>query len=99
LIVVLTEEAEGALESIGDYIALDNPGQAITFLEEIVERCEQLAEMPHAYPLVPRYEYSGVRRRVVGEYLIFYRIGTEQIEILHILNGARNYETILFPER
>jgi plasmid stabilization system protein ParE len=29
--------------------------------------------------------------------LIFYRVGEDQVDILHILNGAQDYEAILFP--
>lgn len=54
--------------------------------------------MPRAYSLVPRYEQSGVWRRVYGEYLMFYRIGHVRIDVLHVLRGARDYETILFPD-
>jgi toxin ParE1/3/4 len=54
--------------------------------------------MPHAYPLVPRHESSGVRRAPHGDYLIFYRVTTDSVEILHVLNGARDYEPILFPD-
>lgn len=97
MIVFITAAAEADLERIGDYIATDNPLRALTFVEELLERCERLAEMPNAFPLVPRYEQTGVRRRPYGEYLIFYRVGTERLDILHILNGARDYEAILFP--
>jgi toxin ParE1/3/4 len=48
--------------------------------------------------LVPRYEHTGVRRRPYGNYLIFYRISDDRIEVLHVLHGARDYESILFPE-
>jgi toxin ParE1/3/4 len=48
--------------------------------------------------LVPRHENSGVRRVPHGDYLIFYRVTTDIVEILHILNGARDYERILFPD-
>jgi plasmid stabilization system protein ParE len=34
---------------------------------------------------------------VHADYLIFYRVGTELVEITHILNGAQDYETLLFP--
>jgi toxin ParE1/3/4 len=54
--------------------------------------------MPRAYPLVPRYEHFGIRRRPYGHYLIFYRIGVGTIDIVHILHGAQNYEPFLFPE-
>jgi toxin ParE1/3/4 len=53
--------------------------------------------MPLAYPLVPRYESGGIRRRPVGDYLISYRLQDSRIEIVHILHGARDYEALLFP--
>lgn len=53
--------------------------------------------MPHAFPLVPRHAASGIRRRPHGRYLIFYRVAAERIDVLHILNGAQDYEDILFP--
>jgi hypothetical protein len=48
--------------------------------------------------LVPRHEHAGVRRRPYGNYLIFYRVGIGIIEVVHILHGAQDYETILFSE-
>ncbi len=98
MIVVITDEAEADLEHIGDYIARDNPRRAISFVSELIARCDELADMPLAFPLVPRYEHFGIRRRVHGQYLIFYRIGTERIDILHILNGAQDVDAVLFPE-
>jgi plasmid stabilization system protein ParE len=53
--------------------------------------------MPSRYPLIPRYEERGIRRRPHGNYLIFYRIKADVVEILHILHGAMDYESILFP--
>lgn len=99
MIVVLTREAEEDLERIGDYIARDNPRRAASFVAELVGRCETLAEMPAAFPLVPRYEGAGIRRLVHGNYLVFYRVGPGRVEILHILNGAQDYEVILFASK
>ena len=98
MIVVYTYEAEADLEHIGDYIALDNPRRAMTFVAELIDRCERLADMPRAYPLVPRYQSSGVRRLPHGEYLIFYRASIDRVEIVHVLNGAQDYEALQFPE-
>ncbi|MEF3365520.1 type II toxin-antitoxin system RelE/ParE family toxin [Methylocystis sp. 9N] len=39
-----------------------------------------------------------MRRRVHGDYLIFYRIQPSAVEILHVLHGAMDYERLLFPE-
>ncbi len=53
--------------------------------------------MPEAWPVVSRYEKHGIRRRVHGRYLIFYRIDAGRITVLHILSGAMDFEAILFP--
>ena len=98
MIVVLTNEAKADLERIGDFIAVDNPRRAETIIAELLDRCLRLAEMPQAYPLVPRYEQSGIRRRPYENYLVFYRVTQPRVEILHILNGAQDYESILFPQ-
>jgi plasmid stabilization system protein ParE len=98
MIVVLTAEAEADLEQIADYIAADNPKRALSFVVELRQCCERLAEIPKGFPLVPRYEHVGIRRRVYGAYLIFYRVTAGQVEVLHILHGAVNYEPLLFPE-
>lgn len=97
MIVRLTAEAERDLEGIGDYIAADSPAAALRFIMELRDACLGLADFPARFPLVPRYEASGVRRRVHGNYLIFYRIEADAVTILHILNGAVDYEAILFP--
>ncbi len=49
-----------------------------------------------AYPLVPRYERFGIRRYVHGDHLIVYRLQPRQIEVIHILQGVRDIEALLF---
>lgn len=97
MIVRLTVEAERDLEAIGDYIALDSKAAAMLFIRELREKCLGLADFPTRFPLVPRYEACGVRRRVHGNYLIFYRVEEDAVIVLHILNGAVDYEALLFP--
>jgi toxin ParE1/3/4 len=99
MIVVITGAAEADLETIGDWIAGDNPARALTFVQELRHRCETLVDAPSGYALVPRFEHIGIRRRVYRDYLIFYRVVGDTIEVLHVLHGARDYESILFPER
>ena len=94
--VRITAEAERDLEGIGDYIAKDNLPRALSFIEELREKCLSLADAPLAFPLAPRYEIHGVRRRIHGNYLIFYRIEGKQVVVLHILHGAMDYAGILF---
>lgn len=99
MIVHLLPEAIVDLENVGDHIALDNPRRAVTFIQELRDKCLSLADMPYAFPVVPRYERFGIRHRVYGNYQIFYRVveSDERIDIVHILHSARNYAAILFP--
>lgn len=96
--VVITDAAWADMLAIGRAIGEDSPLRAETFVEELFDRCIGIGRMPRAYPLVPGREESGIRRRVFGNYLIFYRVAREKIEVLHIFHGARDYEPILFPE-
>jgi len=96
--VVVSQAAEADLETIADWIAQDNPRRALSFVIELRDACMSLGHTPRAFPLVPRHEAHGIRRRVHGNYLIFYRIDPDQVTIIHILHGARDFEPLLFPE-
>jgi len=98
VIVTITAEAEADLEQIAIYVAEQSPRSALELVRELRERCESLLDAPRGYPLVPRYEHLHIRRRPFGRFLIFYRVGTDAIEVIHILHGARDYESLLFPE-
>ncbi|HVB67093.1 MAG TPA: type II toxin-antitoxin system RelE/ParE family toxin [Acetobacteraceae bacterium] len=97
MIVPISAEAEADLESIGDDIARDNPTRAVSFVQELRAKCRDLSDMPDAFPLVPRYEHRGIRRRAHGNYLIFYRSQNDRIVVIHVLHGAMDYAPILFP--
>ncbi|MEJ1967384.1 MAG: type II toxin-antitoxin system RelE/ParE family toxin [Rhizomicrobium sp.] len=98
MIVVLSDAAEADLEAIGDWIARDAPFRAVSYVRELRQACDQLGDMPRAFPVLPRYRRSGIRKRVHGNHLIFYTVG-EHVEVLHVLHGARDYEAILFAPK
>ncbi|WP_311267152.1 type II toxin-antitoxin system RelE/ParE family toxin [Sphingobium sp. WCS2017Hpa-17] len=89
--VELAAEAERDLEAIAYHIATDNPARALGFILELRDKCLGLADYPRAFPVVARYAHLDVRRRVYGQYLIFYRVEAERIVVLHILHGASDY--------
>ncbi len=96
--VILTPAAQADLEDIADYIAVDSPRRALSYVRERRKAAESLGDFPEAYPLLPRYEQYGVRRRPHGNYLIFYEIVRDVVFFTHVLNGAQDYEAILFPD-
>ncbi len=96
MILEFSSEAENNLEQIADYIAEHSPLRAMLLIRELRSRCAELVDNPNAFALVPRYERHGIRRRVHGNYLIFYRVETGKVVIIHILHGATDYGAILF---
>jgi plasmid stabilization system protein ParE len=44
------------------------------------------------------FDDESIRRCVYGNYLIFYRVREEAVDIVHILHGATDYESLLFPD-
>jgi plasmid stabilization system protein ParE len=96
--VVLSGEAKADLREIGLFIARDNKTRARSFVRELQAKAHDAANMPRVFPLIPRYEHYGIRRRPYRDYLILYRIEDIRISIVRILHGARDYEALLFPE-
>lgn len=96
--VFFTEPAEEDLEAIGDWIAKDNPERAASFVRELRQSCLDVGQWPLAQPLVVHRRNDGLRRKVHGNYLIFYRVWLETIEIVRVLHGARDYGYILFND-
>ena len=90
--VVVTEAAYADLLHIARTIKVDNPNRAESFVAELYDRCQRLGIMPRSFPLLPDWEERGIRRRPYGDYLIFYRVTDEAVEVLHVLHGARDYE-------
>lgn len=86
---IFTAQAENDLESIADYITLDNPARAISFVQEIRERCHYIAHAPQGYPLAPEYG-EGIRKLPFGNYLILYMLQADDIVIVHIPHSARD---------
>ena len=92
--VEITAEAEGDLAAIARYIAQDDTRKATEFIRELRSACEGLSDYAERFALVPRYEQLGIRHRVCGKYLIFYRIEVGRIVVIHVLHGARDYSDL-----
>ena len=91
--VRLTWGALADLRDIGHWIALDDPDRAVTFVEELAEKCLGLADRAFLYPPAPEAGES-VRKRRHRRYLILYHVGAETIEILHVVHGTRDYRKL-----
>lgn len=93
--VVLTAQARHDLLEIADYIAKDNPTRALSFVRELREAALQRGQLHALYPVIQRYEGQRLRRRIQGNYLIFFRIDLREVVIVRVLHGAMDLETLL----
>jgi toxin ParE1/3/4 len=76
------------LEEIFQYINKRSPGGARNVIGAIHDAIAQIAEHPLS---AERTSHPGVRVKVVRRYpyKIFYQVGVDHIEILHVRHGAR----------
>ena len=85
--VIITPLAERDLESIGDYIAEDNPVRAISFVAELRAQCVKIAKGPQSYRLRPELG-NGMRSCAYGNYVIFFIANKARLTIARVLHGA-----------
>lgn len=90
----VSPKAEHDLQEIGDYIALDNPSRASSFVTEIERRFEDVAERPELFRV--RDEIApGIRAALHGGYMIFFTIASDGVvDFVRVLHGARNFAAL-----
>jgi len=86
-------EAESDLEEIWWYIAQDSPHNADRFLDRIHESCLALADYPQMGSSRNELK-TGLRSQPVGNYLIFYFPLEDGVDIIRVLHGSRDIETL-----
>ena len=86
------------LEDIFNYIAEDDPSSASAFLNEIDVAILHLEEFPEMglIPKVRRLMNKGYRMLIINEYLVFYVLIGNIVEIRRIISSKRNYVSLLF---
>lgn len=93
--VWFTDTARISLKRIGDFIAQDNPERAVSFIAELRGKALGLAELPYGFPLVPRYERYGIRRRSYKEYGILYSIEAKGVVVHHFIGPGQDHDRLL----
>ena len=83
------------ISSINDsLLEYDNPKLADQFLDALLTKCDRLVQFPQMGR--KRDELSiNLRSFPLQDYLIFYRIGSDEIEIVRVVSGYQDL-TALF---
>jgi len=84
-----TKRAANNLDSVVAYIAQDNPLAARKFLGELLQKIDHL----QSFPMLGRPGLVPLTRELVihHNYIAYYRIKQEQVEILRVLHVRRQY--------
>lgn len=95
--IVYLPVAQRDIKDIVSYIKRDSPNAAMKMIKTFDERIKILADFPESgkVPKDVRLKYSGYRIVVVGNYLVFYVIKNNTVEIRRILHGKRDYGFLL----
>jgi toxin ParE1/3/4 len=91
-----TEPALADLTHIRDYIAQDSPIYAEQFIRRIFNATDKLVDFPHIGRKVPEAVDvpEEVRELIHQGYRIVYWIVTDRIQVLAVIHGARDVESI-----
>lgn len=94
--VEFLQSAIDDLEEIVLYIARDSSKSAMKFHDKIIESALRLEEFPKLGRLIPdkKLKENGFRVIVIEKYLLFYKIYGEEINILRVLRGDRDYPSL-----
>jgi toxin ParE1/3/4 len=90
---LLSQQAKDDLVEIWLYIAADSPSAADKFIEYVHEQCGRLCSSPEIGRRRDEL-IAGIRSLPVKRYLVFYRVTNDTIEIVRILSGYRDIETL-----
>lgn len=87
------------MEQIFDYIAVElcNPDAALGQIDDFEKAFENVCVFPESRSYVNN-EYvkdKSLRKLVVNNYIAFYRVKENEVQIVRVLYGMCNYERLL----
>jgi toxin ParE1/3/4 len=95
----ISRKADADIERLCDFVAEDNPEAADRLDEQIHGAIELLAKFPglgHARSDVRDKRYLF---RAVGSYVIAYRIEKQELIVVRVVHGARDFRKLFPPKK
>lgn len=95
---IISPEAMKDLEAIADYFYKINVEAGEKLLDEFQKKCRYLVQFPQigrSYKEIRSY----LRGLPLDGYIIFYRLGRDNIEIMRVVRGNRNLEALFDVEQ
>lgn len=89
-----TEHAVEDLSTIAEYISLSSPIAAEQLVERVKRQLEQISAYPESGRMVPEVGASDIRELQVKPYRVIYRVLIDQIEVISIVHGRRDFKEL-----
>jgi toxin ParE1/3/4 len=101
--VVQRVAARSDLRRIVEWIADDNPGAARRLVQAYARLLRQISEFPasgrrYSLQLPHRHDIRFVPLPKFANYLVFYRVHDDRVEILRFLHSARDIEAMIWDD-
>ena len=96
--VLWTDAARLDLEGIVEFIAEENPMNALTTLARVERRCRTLAALPERGRIVPELRAVDVltyRELIEGPWRIVYRYDVNRVHVMAVLDARRELSSLL----
>jgi len=97
--VIWANPALDDLNTIAEYIALDNPEAARRLVQKVFARVEQLRRFPKLGSVPPELAGLPYRQLVISPCRVFYRAEKKRVMILHVMRGEQLFRIGILESR
>lgn len=87
--IIWTEPALSDLDTIADYIAIENPLTAADLVRRVIGHVEQLSDHPESGSRPQELKRSRYRQVVEPPCRVFYRYDGHKVFVLHVMRSER----------
>jgi addiction module RelE/StbE family toxin len=92
--VIWSMPARNDLKQIYDYIAKDSRYYATNVVENVISKAENLDEFPEIGRVVPEIGDKNVRELIIYSYRLIYELVSNDVQILAIIHGKRDFSSL-----
>ena len=96
--VIWASAAENDLARIIEYLAVDNPANALKVLDKLKKKAANLHHSPKRGRIIPELQEYGIyqfRELIIAPWRLIYRVQMNEVYVLAVLDSRRNIEDIL----
>ena len=92
--LIITLPACRDLEAISDYFLASSVEAGDRFVKAFEQKCQHLARFPYIGKSYARLK-PNLRGLLLMDYIIFYQVIEDSVEILRVVNGYRDLKDII----